>query len=166
MNTSFERGAMNDEWLTPRFLIDSLGPFDLDPCASVVRPWPTAKKHYTIRDNGLLHQWSGFVWCNPPYGKKAAVWLKRMAEHNNGLALIFARTETAWWHDSIFPAARAVLFIRGRLTFVDTKGRVPKKTAGSPSALVAYGREAKARLFRMANCLGYFMRCGQGTYAP
>jgi hypothetical protein len=25
--------------LTPRWIIDALGPFDLDPCAATVRPW-------------------------------------------------------------------------------------------------------------------------------
>jgi len=33
---------MKDEWLTPPDIIKALGPFDLDPCAPIVRPWPTA----------------------------------------------------------------------------------------------------------------------------
>lgn len=147
MNTSFERNACKEEWLTPRWLIEKLGPFDLDPCASVVRPWPTAETHYTKKLNGLALRWRGFVWCNPPYGRKAAPWLKRMAEHNDGIALIFARTETAWWQDYIFPRASALFFLRGRLTFCDTSGKPGDNTAGSPSALVAYGHTGARRLF-------------------
>lgn len=36
---------LNDEWLTPPNIIINLGPFDLDPCAPVIRPWNTAIKH-------------------------------------------------------------------------------------------------------------------------
>ena len=62
---------MKDEWLTPPEIIDALGgpaSFDLDPCAPVTRPWPTAKEHFTIIDNGLTKPWRGRIWFNPPYG--------------------------------------------------------------------------------------------------
>ena len=92
MNTAFERTETGkDEWLTPPEIIHALGCFDLDPCAPVVRPWPTATRHYTIEDNGLVQPWDGRIWCNPPYGTETGRWLARMAEHGNGIALIFAR---------------------------------------------------------------------------
>lgn len=146
MNVSFERKQQKEEWLTPKWIIDVLGPFDLDPCASIVRPWPTAKRHYTIRNNGLLKRWSGFVWCNPPYGSKTGRWLERMAEHGNGIALIFARTDTQCWHEWIFPKAYSILFLRGRLSFCDVKGKPSLNGSGSPSALIGYGHEATLRL--------------------
>jgi len=43
-----------NEWLSPPEIVKVLGPFDLDPCSPVYRPWPTAREHYTIIDNGLL----------------------------------------------------------------------------------------------------------------
>ena len=64
----------SDEWLTPKWILDRLGSFDLDPCASVERPWPTAARHYTVKEDGLLQRWEGVVWCNPPYGRAAAPW--------------------------------------------------------------------------------------------
>ncbi|MGH8432526.1 MAG: DNA N-6-adenine-methyltransferase, partial [Solimonas sp.] len=85
----------NDEWLTPPDILSRLGVFDMDPCAPVVRPWDTARRHYTIQDNGLAQVWAGRVWCNPPFGREAVKWLRRMAEHGDGIALIPARTETA-----------------------------------------------------------------------
>ena len=92
---SHQSAAMkNDEWLTPPHVLDALGAFDLDPCAPIDRPWPTAKEHYTIMDDGFSKEWSGRVWCNPPYGLQAANWLNRLANHGTGTALIFARTET------------------------------------------------------------------------
>lgn len=48
MNAPFTgRTIGHPEWLTPRNIVDALGPFDLDPCAPIVRPWPTAVQHYT-----------------------------------------------------------------------------------------------------------------------
>lgn len=95
-------------------------------------------------DDGLSQQWEGFVWCNPPYGKETPKWLKKMAEHNNGIALIFARTDTRMFHDYVFNAD-AILFIKGRLSFCNVKGE-KGGTAGAPSCLVAYGPEAVDRL--------------------
>ncbi len=56
----------SDDWITPQNILAALGPFDLDPCASITQPWPTAKRQYTISDNGLMLPWDGRVWLNPP----------------------------------------------------------------------------------------------------
>lgn len=71
-------------WLTPPYLLRSLGDFDLDPCAATNRPWDTAKNHYTKEDDGLSLEWFGRVWLNPPYGREMEPWLKRMAEYSGG----------------------------------------------------------------------------------
>jgi hypothetical protein len=157
MNTTFERKTMKEEWLTPRFIIDALAPFDLDPCASVIQPWPTAKVAYTINDNGLSKPWQGFVWCNPPYGNQTKQWLGRMAEHNNGIALTFARTETRMFFECVWPKALAIYFIRGRLSFCDTKGNSGNNSAGAPSCLIAYGPEAYGRLVKQTTIPGWFV---------
>jgi len=130
--------AKTVEWLTPPHILSALGEFDLDPCASINRPWDTAKKHYTVEDNGLNHQWSGRVWCNPPYGKDAAIWLARMADHKNGIALIFARTETDMFFEHVWNGASGLFFIKGRLRFHYPNG-TKASGSGGPSVLVAYG---------------------------
>jgi len=134
-----------DEWLTPPWILEALGGFTLDPCAPINRPWPTAKRHYTIEDNGLSLPWAGRVWCNPPYSD-ADSWLKRMAEHGRGTALTFARTETRRFFRWVWPEATALLFIKGRLTFCHVDGRPAKNSAGAPSVLIAYGGFDAARL--------------------
>ncbi|APC45930.1 DNA methylase [Halomonas phage QHHSV-1] len=63
-----------------------------------------------------------------------------MADHGNGIALIFARTETAMWFEHIWSQADAVLFLRGRLHFHHLDGTRAEANAGAPSALVAYGK--------------------------
>lgn len=137
-----------DEWLTPPNLLEKLGPFDLDPCSPVDRPWPTAARHYSILDDGLSYKWTGRVWLNPPYGPKAAHWLKRLRIHGNGIALIFARTETHFFQDEVFAHAHAILFLRGRLTFYSVEGQRAKFNGGAPSVLIAYGSDNAESLKR------------------
>lgn len=145
MNTAFERTDQKDEWLTPPEITDALGPFDVDVCAPITPPWKIAPRSFTIETDGLASSWDwDFVWCNPPYGKETHKWLAKMKEHNNGIALIFARTDTRMFHDYVFNAD-AILFIKGRLSFYDVQGK-KGGTAGAPSCLVAYGPEAVARL--------------------
>jgi len=133
-----DRTTGKEEWLTPPHLLKALGPFDLDPCASIVRPWPTASHHFTTADNGLILPWLGRVFCNPPYGSETPRWMQRMAEHQGGgIALIFARTETRTFFPWIWDYAHSFLFIKGRLSFYDTSGK-KGGTAGAPSMLIAY----------------------------
>jgi hypothetical protein len=40
-------------WITPRWLLDALGDFDLDSAAADPRPWDCARLNLTERDNGL-----------------------------------------------------------------------------------------------------------------
>lgn len=134
------REKERDEWLTPPEIIKALGKFDLDPSAPRVRPWPMAREHYTVEDSGLLKPWRGRVWLNPPYGLVIGKWMARMAEHKNGVALIFARTESEYWHEHVWPNADALLFLRGRLKFYNVNGTQPENTGPAPSVLVAYGR--------------------------
>jgi len=131
----------HDEWLTPPEMIKSLGVFDLDPCSPVNRPWDTANNHFTIKDNGLSKKWSGRVWLNPPYGTETIGWLARMAEHGNGVVLIFARTETKMFFKYVWDKADAILFLRGRIRFFYVNGKVSDFSGGAPSCLVAYGQK-------------------------
>jgi len=138
--------AVTEEtWLTPRAIIEDLGPFDLDPCAAPEpRPWPTARRHIVLPEDGLLMPWEGFVWMNPPYGRQTYDWMNRLANHGNGIALIFARVETdafevAWKH------ADAVTFLPKRVEFCRRDGSV-ERNAGTGSALIGFGRDAVDRL--------------------
>ena len=135
-----------DEWLTPPEITKALGPFDLDPCSPVNRPWDTAAQHYTVEDDGLKIPWYGRVWLNPPYGPQTGTWLRRLAEHGHGTALIFARTETDMFFRWGWGRATAMLFLRGRLHFYTVDGQRAKHNGGAPSVLIAYGAEDADRL--------------------
>lgn len=134
-------------WLTPRPILDALGTwegFDLDPCAAPdPRPWPTAWRMNAESDgDGLAMEWDGRIWLNPPYtNAEISRWLERMAQHDHGTALIFARTETDVFRRHVWERASGLLFLSGRLFFHHADGSRAKHNSGAPSVLVAYGRE-------------------------
>lgn len=165
MGSHQSANAETHTWLTPPFILKALGPFDLDPCAAPEpRPWPTAALHWTRQDNSLGRQWSGRVWLNPPYGVKATIgpWMRRMAEHGHGTALIFARTETAVFFETVWGKASAVLFLKGRLCFHRRDGSLPSNAAGggnagAPSVLIAYG-QGDADALSASGLAGHFLK--------
>lgn len=142
-----------DEWLTPPEIITELGPFDLDPCSPKNRPWPTAKKHYTFIDNGLMLPWKDRIWLNPPYSSLDP-WLNRMAIHMNGTVLIFNRSDTNTFHNLVFPITDSILYIKQRLKFYDVTGKISKSNAGAPSVLISYS-DFDSQMLSQSNIKGF-----------
>ncbi len=140
-----DRSRATDDWYTPPAILDLLPPFDLDPCVPLCgpSPWQRVGSTYDFDDDGLSQAWSGHVWLNPPYSDPGP-WMERLADHGDGIALIFARTETGWWHDHVWSKANLLLFVRRRLSFVEPTATEDRKghNAPAPSVLVAYGRWA------------------------
>lgn len=160
------------EWYTPRYLFEQLKiKFDLDPCSpgkSIV-PWIPAKHHFTKEQDGLLHKWFGKVWLNPPYGRETGKWLKKMAKHGNGIALVYSRTDTVWFQKYAV-TANIICFMDTRMHFVpnfkvkeyhddnwdlfldtytDPKdGKEKKSQTGCGSILLAWGKECSEALLR------------------
>ena len=130
------------DWYTPAWVFNSLGTtFDLDPCSPKGGlPWLPAKRHLSLEDDGLAQPWEGKVWLNPPYGKFTEAWLAKMHQHRNGIALVFARTDNAWFHKYV-TQADAILFTQGRINFVDGKGVTSEGGPGAGSVFVAWGED-------------------------
>lgn len=149
-----------DDWISPQMFAARLGPFGLDPCESNTQPWPMATMGYRLGrgEDGLVLPWFGMVWLNPPYGKATGDWLAKLARHGEGIALVFARTETRMFFDHVWGKASAMLFLRGRLTFhyPDGAGSPAGHNSGGPSVLIGYGLESHDRLQRNRN-LGAFL---------
>lgn len=142
--THESHNAATVEWYTPPWIFEGLSTeFDLDVCSPAGGiPWLPAKKCISLPTDSLKEDWNGFVWCNPPYGKETAPFLQKMCYHNNGIALVFARTDTKWFHDYAGQAS-ALLFIKGRVQFID--GNKMTKSTGSTcgSVLIGYGDKAR-----------------------
>ena len=151
------QSAVTVEWYTPPWIFERLDiQFDLDPCHPVkCIPWVPARVTYSEINNGLLMPWFGTVWLNPPYGAETKKWLAKMAEHGDGVALVFARTDCAWFHDYI-PHADRTLFLKKRVRFVDGTGVTKGSGAGSGSMLVAWGGVGSSALENMRD-LGYLV---------
>jgi len=140
-NKFFARSeTTKDEWLTPPEIVNALGEFDVDPSSPINRPWPTAKKHYTIEDDGLKQVWEGRIWMNPPYGNQIKHWMKKLSEHGNGIALVFSRTESRWFHQFCWEKATGIFFFKGRISFYHVTGE-KAMSATAASCLVAYGSD-------------------------
>lgn len=161
--THESQNAASTDWYTPSGLFQALVCwFDMDTCGPKGGvPWLPANKTLSIEDNGLTSPWEGFVWCNPPYGKETPLWLSKMKDHNNGIALVFARTDTKWFHDYV-KTASCIVFLEGRIKFVDAFGKTGGSGAGNGSMLVGYGKEA-TKVLRDAVLLGrlkgMFVKC-------
>jgi hypothetical protein len=153
------------EWYTPAWIFEALGlTFDLDPCHPAERlPWVPAQFVWTQADDGLKQSWHGRIWLNPPYGPHTKTWLAKMAAHcddgwgmnprGEGIALVFSRTDTDWFHE-YGVTADAVCFLRKRVSFVGPDGEPrpgkdgQKGSPGAGSMLLAWGPQCVAAVVR------------------
>jgi hypothetical protein len=118
--------------ITPRWILDALGPFDLDPAAADPRPWACAKKSYSEADDGLSKRWSGRVFL-------------KLANHGRGIALLHARTETDWFLP-IWRGASGILFLANRIHFHLPDGTRHPANSGAPPVIAAFGAKDLAAL--------------------
>ena len=58
---SFDSTSGEQTWITPKWIVESLGRFDLDPCAADVMPYATADRMVTKEENGLSVDWGGMI---------------------------------------------------------------------------------------------------------
>ena len=139
MNTELMFSSKDELWSTPQDFYDRLNEefhFTLDPCALPSNA--KCSKFYTPDDDGLVQDWGGnVVFCNPPYSRKVGEWVRKCYEESQKpnttvVALVFARTDTAWFHDYVYGKAE-VRFVRGRLKFGNQKNAAP-----APSMVVIY----------------------------
>jgi phage N-6-adenine-methyltransferase len=135
--TAYMPPSVTDDWATPNDLfakLDERYGFTLDVAASATNA--KCKNYFTQEQNGLEQEWTGVVWCNPPYGRGIRDWVRKAYEsyYLNGATVVLllpARTDTAWFHD--YALKGKVEFLRGRLKFGNSKTAAP-----FPSILVRF----------------------------
>ena len=137
-----------------------MGVIDLDPAScpeanTVVR----AVEHFGIKENGLLRDWYGRVWLNPPFGRWGQGWApKAVQEWHRGRVeqmclLASTRSITAQGFLPIKMAADAVWIGHGRIPFWG-----PKATSGPDEGHVVFYFGARRREF-----VSEFEESGLGT---
>lgn len=159
--SAWEANGKSNEWYTPKYIFDALGcRFTLD-----VAPAPNGNAHVPSDaglDDGLCDPWFGFVWMNPPFGRRNGLmpWLDRFFRHGNGIALTPDRTSAPWFQIYARKSS-AILFVSPKVKFERPDGTTGN-SPGSGTALLAAGPRGRAVLFR-AGALGLVVQPNEGA---
>lgn len=135
--------SKSTEWETPQEFfaqLDAEFHFCLDACATR----KNAKCKTFIDKDSLNVDWaicsyfgSQTIWVNPPYGRQIGLWVQKALDTSQKgrtvVCLLPARTDTAWWHESVIGGNAEVRFVKGRLKFSGAKNSAP-----FPSAVVIF----------------------------
>lgn len=125
----------SDEWTTPKWLCELLGPFDVDPCFNF-------RSHVLYRvlvmgpdfgSDGLNEQWDSAwsVYCNPPYSN-VMPWAAKLAAHDGPWCALLKLDPTTKWWATLMTANPTIAPFKKRIKFEGDKAM----TANFPSVLV------------------------------
>jgi phage N-6-adenine-methyltransferase len=168
MMTSGLYSSSKQDWSTPNWLFDEIAAvfrFTLDVAANNHNY--KCNKWFGPYEDGLKQDWSQYVcWMNPPYGREIGKWVeKARTESTKGavvVALLPARTDTLWFHNSIVSWVNYIGFIKGRVSFGSYDGYGHKDSpAPFPSMLVVFDRKA---LFNPLNIITDIYWTMEATY--
>lgn len=146
-NRAYKNSSESNEWYTPPYVIELarevMGDIDLDPASSREANLKVkAGEIFSEETDGLLQDWFGRVWLNPPYGDEAGKFAHKLVEeYENGnveqaLLLVAARTDNQWFR-KLRKYPRCFLF--GRIKFIDGQTGEIAQSAGFPSMVVYFG---------------------------
>lgn len=126
--------SKSNEWSTPQDFYNKLNEefgFQLDVASTIENA--KCPMFYTVEDDGLSKDWLAVNWMNPPYGGHTGKWLHKAYEESlkgkTTVCLIVSSTDRSYWHELIFPHAKQIRFIRGRLKFGTSKSSAPFASA-------------------------------------
>jgi hypothetical protein len=137
----------NDSLFTPPEIFEALNVrFDVDVCAPTGGlAWIPANRSIDEAEDGLMSQWTGRVWMNPPYSNPTP-WIDKWISHNNGFAFVpFAKAK---WFDRLWEseAKSCLIYYRGLFVKTDYK----RTDIYSPVAIWAIG-ETNITALEMSN---------------
>lgn len=126
----------NDELYTPSYIFEKLGlEFDIDVCGPVGGlSWIPAKRTFSRLDNGLIQQWQGRVWMNPPFSAPND-WVMKWLDHKNGVML--APLSKSNWFIRLWESEAAVMPLQVKHRFM--KPDLTQYSIAYPTALWAIG---------------------------
>lgn len=142
----------SNDYLTDPKLVKLLGPFDTDPCCPTKMPWRTARRMYSLKDDGLEQQWNGRVFMNPPY-RGVMRWAEAFASHGSGVALLNGRPTETQATQMIMDRSKGIWFPAGRLSFFKVTGK-PWEQKWFPSLLIGMRNADMFALIRASRTYG------------
>ena len=103
------------------------------------------KEYLTKKDNALEYAWTKNGFINPPYSKIKKVMKKAYEEHRKNnvelMILTYNKTDTEWWHRYVENCPNCeVHFVKGRIRFLNPRGKLTKLSAPYPSCWIIYRR--------------------------
>lgn len=129
------------EWYTPAPYVEAaraaMGGIDLDPASNeFAQKTVKAARWYGEEANGLLQEWEGRVFLNPPYSyptvaqftEKLCIGVES-ANITAAILLVNNSTDTGWWHRAA-QLASAICFTEGRISFYKIDGAKNQPTNG------------------------------------
>lgn len=168
----------SEEWYTPQAFIESardvMGSIHLDPAScEFANKIVQAERYFTKEDNGLVQQWSGTVWMNPPYGKgidpldgkeksNQLIWTTKLIDSfqaghvTQAVCLVTSVPETNFFQN-LLKAAGIVCFVDKRINFYNEGPQVRGNLKGSG---IFYFGDNKRFFFNAFREFGeIFIRC-------
>lgn len=141
--SDWESIGKSNEWYTPKYVFDALGTeFDQDIAAPLDLKFISCPAKEFITEHSLEKTWKGFIWANPPFGKRNGItpWLDKVYAHGNGIALAPDRTSCDWWQRAA-SQAHSMLFVRGKIKFIRPDGTTGDQPSNG-TTLFGYGKYA------------------------
>lgn len=144
----------DDEYYTPKYIVDLFGKFDYDPATNEHKAKEFGIKEYdTIETDGLQRDWTKYnrIWCNPPFTQKKEFFTKAQdfydKTHKDIYILLPANyLVTRDFHNTI---KGGIIYIPNRrINFESGNGKVTK-SAYFGSVIIKLNKEWKVELIKL-----------------
>jgi len=155
------------DWYTPAKYIEAcravMGGIDLDPASSEwAQKTVNAKEYYTAEDDGLMYEWEGRVFLNPPFkyplvahfvGKRCDSFEERLV--SQAILLTNNNTDARWWQRATH-LCDAVCCTAGRIRFYNRAGESSSPTNGQTFLYFGPDKKLFGKHFKGFGVIGQF----------
>jgi hypothetical protein len=141
-----------------------MGSIDCDPASNELAQRTIRATRWFSRDSdGLQQEWTGNVWCNPPYGRGLIdAFVEKLIEErsrfNQAIVLTHSRTDSQWFH-RLCGVSQVVGFTRGRINFTNS---AQVRSAPPEGSVFAYLGPVGARFCDVFGDACLCLVCGAG----
>ncbi len=152
-NLIVQKYTGDNEYYTPSKYVEAarqvMGGIDLDPAScTFAQKTVKATEHYTEEDDGLVQEWAGRVFLNPPYAYPLVQqFINKLCESfargdvTQAVLLTNNSADTKWFHDAAIMAGTICLTL-GRINFLKEDG--PESSPTNGQAFFYFGDNARA----------------------